>query len=453
MKDLPVEKGKSIEDDYEDLTDSDDLLDDNGNSTQHDLKVELPTSTRLNKRKKLTAQLNTRKRFWTVKLRGKLAVSKRSQYSSESKLGPSKPSDGAACICTSLKSLHSIGSGDRDFNVQEIRRLSLNSEESHLDTEAGNAVSAQELESVRQRTNNRFNQPLPYIPNFNTLYPINDIDEQRIAQRRFEMEHGIVERDNDVWVLGSQQEDTDPEPTADTEGIGQYPSYGAMGLLSPEACPGPSTERPLRPTSASGSTTSSCISLSCVDPAPWVRNVQRPRGVHTQVDYKHHLVPDMEGIVSSSFYWGVMDRYQAEKLIENKPEGTFLLRDSAQDEFLFSVSFRRYGRSLHARIEQWNHRFSFDSRDPGVFAASTVRGLIEHYKDPSCCMFFEPMLTLPMHRNFPFSLQHISRAVISSRVSYDGINRLPLPARLKEYLQFYHYKQKVRVRRFDNVVS
>lgn len=52
-----------------------------------------------------------------------------------------------------------------------------------------------------------------------------------------------------------------------------------------------------------------------------------------------------------------MDRYEAERLLENKPEGTFLLRDSAQEEFLFSVSFRKYGRSLHARIEQFNHKF------------------------------------------------------------------------------------------------
>lgn len=60
--------------------------------------------------------------------------------------------------------------------------------------------------------------------------------------------------------------------------------------------------------------------------------------------------------------------------------GTFLLRDSAQEEYLFSVSFRKYGRSLHARIEQFNHRFSFDSHDPGVYSSSTVTGLLEHYK-------------------------------------------------------------------------
>ena len=53
-----------------------------------------------------------------------------------------------------------------------------------------------------------------------------------------------------------------------------------------------------------------------------------------------------------------------------------LLSVSLQDDFIFSVSFRRYGRSLHARVEQWNHQFSFDAHDSGVFKNSTVTGLI-----------------------------------------------------------------------------
>ncbi|KAG8193657.1 hypothetical protein JTE90_024020 [Oedothorax gibbosus] len=145
-----------------------------------------------------------------------------------------------------------------------------------------------------------------------------------------------------------------------------------------------------------------------------------------------------------------MDRYKAEKQLDKKPEGTFLLRDSAQEEFLFSVSFRRYSRTLHARIEQLNHKFSFDSHDPNVFTSSTVCGLVEHYKNPICCMFFEPMLTIPVHRTFPFDLQHLCRAVISDCISYDGINELRLPKKIKSYLKEYHYKQRVRVRHLES---
>lgn len=170
---------------------------------------------------------------------------------------------------------------------------------------------------------------------------------------------------------------------------------------------------------------------------------------HTQVDYIHCLVPDLLQITNLPCYWGVMDRYEAEALLEGKPEGTFLLRDSAQEDYLFSVSFRRYGRSLHARIEQWNHNFSFDVHDPSVFHAPTVTGLLEHYKDPNACMFFEPLLSSPNGRTFPFSLQHLCRAVVASCTTYDGMERLPIPSALKAYLKEYHYKQKVRVRRLD----
>jgi len=173
------------------------------------------------------------------------------------------------------------------------------------------------------------------------------------------------------------------------------------------------------------------------------------RPAHTQVDYLHCLVPDLLDITRCSFYWGKMDRYEVERLLENRPDGTFLLRDSAQEEYLFSVSFRRYNRSLHARIEQWNHRFSFDSHDPGVYSSKTILGLIDHYKNPELCMFFEPTLTLPLHRNFPFTLQHMARAVICSHLTYDGVNALTLPKTLKLYLKEYHYKQRIRVRRLD----
>ncbi|XP_054743208.1 uncharacterized protein LOC129247873 [Anastrepha obliqua] len=174
--------------------------------------------------------------------------------------------------------------------------------------------------------------------------------------------------------------------------------------------------------------------------------------VHSQVDFVHYLVPDLERIFNSSFYWGKMDRYEAERLLEGKPEGTFLLRDSAQEEYLFSVTFRKYGRSLHARIEQSGHKFSFDCHDPAVFSTSTVTGLLEHYKDPGSVMFFEPMLTVPFHRGTVFSLQQLARAAIVSHNTYDGIAKLELPARLKAYLKEYHYKQKLRVKLLDETL-
>jgi len=176
-------------------------------------------------------------------------------------------------------------------------------------------------------------------------------------------------------------------------------------------------------------------------------NITRP---HTQVDYYHHLVPHLSEITNSSFYWGKMDRYQAEALLEDKPEGSFLLRDSAQDEYLFSVSFRRYGRSLHARIEEQNHEFSFDCHDPGVYMNRNIPKLLNHYKDPASCMFFEPMLCHPVNRKQPFSLQSLSRAVICDKLTnYSDVDTLELPKSLKVFLKEYHYRHRLRVHRYD----
>ncbi|XP_011642867.1 uncharacterized protein LOC105430837 isoform X2 [Pogonomyrmex barbatus] len=251
-------------------------------------------------------------------------------------------------------------------------------------------------------------------------FPMEDCDERARMQRAREMEEGV-------------------EPPPDYR-----PNYPAGIQVHPNGITVDSLAALFQ--AHAGIQAAALTALSQID-FTLIPNIERP--AHTQVDYVHCLVPDLRSITACSFYWGKMDRYEAERLLEGKQEGTFLLRDSAQEEFLFSVSFRKYGRSLHARIEQWNHKFSFDSHDPGVYASETVCGLIEHYKDPSCCMFFEPMLTIPLHRNFTFPLQHLCRAVITTRTTYDGINKLQLPKTLKSYLKEYHYKQRVRVRRLD----
>ncbi|GAB0090689.1 bromodomain-containing protein DDB_G0270170 [Sergentomyia squamirostris] len=275
-------------------------------------------------------------------------------------------------------------------------------------------------------------------------YPTEDCDEQARLQREREIEEGVEA------PPGFRPTEAATPPTA------------APAVIPPTAPPsmvhwspiGSTTIQSLLQANSRGATAPAAPSLYTLDDIHQHHQLAllqqpAPQRIHSQVDYIHCLVPDLQKITACSFYWGKMDRYQAEKLLDGKPEGTFLLRDSAQEDFLFSVSFRKYGRSLHARIEQFNHTFSFDSHDPGVFTANTVTGLLEHYKDPLCVMFFEPMLTLPLNRNFCFSLQQLCRAAIVSRITYDNISELCLPSSLKSYLKEYHYKQKVRVKRFD----
>uniref|UniRef100_A0A3Q4AZX1 Uncharacterized protein n=1 Tax=Mola mola TaxID=94237 RepID=A0A3Q4AZX1_MOLML len=281
---------------------------------------------------------------------------------------------------------------------------------------------------------------------FDTAHPSPEDEEERLRERRrLSIEEGV-----------------DPPPNAQIHTLEASVPGSSLYKLGPKMAPGmgeASGESRLLGAEASAQdcdseedATTLCLQarrpkqrhasgdghLSRQQPGPWK--------VHTQIDYIHCLVPDLLQITALPCYWGVMDRYEAEALLDGRPEGTFLLRDSAQEDYLFSVSFRRYNRSLHARIEQWNHNFSFDAHDPCVFHSSTVTGLLEHYKDPSACMFFEPLLTAPLHRTFPFGLQHLARAAICRWTTYDGIGSLPLPPALQVFLKEYHYKQKVRVR-------
>lgn len=322
-----------------------------------------------------------------------------------------------SCVCTSYKKtdLYNPSAADED-DMSLVPLLQQDDDEEDDDdeddynesgeySEFGNAVNNDAATSTGE--NNA--EPVIDLSKFNPDdYPIEDCDERARLERAREIAEGV-------------------EPP---------PGFNANHRIE-LVCP---TDLSIDNLTALFRSALSLSTLSQID---------TPRPVHTQIDYIHCLVPDLLQITSCSFYWGKIDRYEAERLLDNKPEGTFLLRDSAQEEYLFSVSFRKYGRSLHARIEQWNHRFSFDSHDPGVFASSTVCGLIEHYKDPTCCMFFEPMLTIPLHRSYPFCLQHLCRAVICNHVTYDSINVLKLPKALKSYLKEYHYKQRVRVRKFE----
>lgn len=160
--------------------------------------------------------------------------------------------------------------------------------------------------------------------------------------------------------------------------------------------------------------------------------------------YILYLDPDLLEITNCPYYWGKIDMKEAERLLENLPLGTFLLRDSMHEDFLYSVSYRYYGSTYHSRIEQWNRRFSFNSKDIDVFDSSTVCGLIDYYKDFRHCTFFEPMLTAPLLRNFTFSLQQISRAVVCNKITYDDVDQLKLPIKMKSFLKEYHYKQHVK---------
>ena len=169
----------------------------------------------------------------------------------------------------------------------------------------------------------------------------------------------------------------------------------------------------------------------------------------TRTPHANTLVRDQRDIMNLCYYWRNIDRSKADAILANRPDGTFLLRDSGHEDFLYSVSYRRNRVTLHVRIEQRKHKFKlFDygtyyHQDESVSSCSynTISELLGHYKDPS--MWFEPVLTVHLPRTNPPSLKELARSVICTHTTYDSIDILILPHAIQRYLKEYHYKQRV----------
>src|SRR6218665_2873269 len=53
-----------------------------------------------------------------------------------------------------------------------------------------------------------------------------------------------------------------------------------------------------------------------------------------------------------SWYWGTLSFEAAETELMDRPDGAFLVRDSSDDRYILSVSFRSLGTTHHVRIER-----------------------------------------------------------------------------------------------------
>ena len=53
------------------------------------------------------------------------------------------------------------------------------------------------------------------------------------------------------------------------------------------------------------------------------------------------------------WYWGAMSFDEAEAMLANRRDGTFLVRDSSDERYILSLSFRSLGGTHHTRIEHY----------------------------------------------------------------------------------------------------
>lgn len=159
------------------------------------------------------------------------------------------------------------------------------------------------------------------------------------------------------------------------------------------------------------------------------------------------LTRSLETLSHYSWYWGPINRYEAEDRLKGKPDGSFLVRDSSNEFHLYSVSFRSRGRTCHTRIKYEDGRFGFLT-PTGLMGTKTVVGLIKRsirisQKGVLCFSNSPAFLDTPHPIRFMTpvsrfedlpSLQHLCRFVIRQNSRCDKLHELPLPPKLINYL-------------------
>ena len=159
------------------------------------------------------------------------------------------------------------------------------------------------------------------------------------------------------------------------------------------------------------------------------------------------LTQELFRLSKFGWYWGPITRREAERKLAGQPDGAFLVRDSSDERYLLSLSFRSYGRTLHTRIEHCNGKFIFDAQ-PDTEGYPSIVDLIENsMNDPQTgiCSYsrhgspsppiYPVRLTKPVSRFTQVrSLQYMCRFVIRQYTRYDHIQQLPLPNSIKGWI-------------------
>ncbi|KAL5971928.1 Suppressor of cytokine signaling 7 [Taenia solium] len=191
-----------------------------------------------------------------------------------------------------------------------------------------------------------------------------------------------------------------------------------------------------------------------------------------QTDQRRIFLQNINQLKRTGWYWGPLTIEEAELLLKDRPNGSFLVRDSGHELYILSVSFRAENRTYHTRIEHTGGKFGFavqgdaDTTSPSIaqfinhVIAESERGRTRFFLRQSALTtsanqqggggtadqsedenhHVEARLLYPVSRFLVVhSLAHLCRFEILLKVRKDHIDLLPLPDRLKKYLHERQY--------------
>lgn len=174
---------------------------------------------------------------------------------------------------------------------------------------------------------------------------------------------------------------------------------------------------------------------------------------------------------ASGWYYEGLSWQESAATLDQSAPGTFLVRDSSDPSFLFSLSVQTARGPTSVRLHYLNGQFRLDAEEhlaPYIPMFDCVLRLVEHYValgrrkqqqqgeaasgsdkerhvwvDLRGHMYSPILLTRPKRRSVP-SLQHLSRVAINQRLQPRrevAIPALNLPPAIEAYLRDYPYTQ------------
>lgn len=177
----------------------------------------------------------------------------------------------------------------------------------------------------------------------------------------------------------------------------------------------------------------------------------------SKLKFNHHFVNGLNDLCKCGWYWGPLSSKEAEVKLHGKEDGTFLVRDSNDNRYLLSLSFRSEGRTLHTRIEFCKGKFSFYSA-PFISSGchesivELIEDCVQKSKEKVFCYSkgrghngaaFPVRLMKPLSRfEHICTLQHLCRFVIRQHFTLENIGDMPLPGMMKKYLGKNHFDAK-----------
>lgn len=179
-------------------------------------------------------------------------------------------------------------------------------------------------------------------------------------------------------------------------------------------------------------------------------------GSDTQVDLSR-VREAIRTLRISGYYYEGLSWEEAGRLLRGCPVGTFLVRDSSDNRFLFALSVQTERGPTSVRIHYRRGQFRLDceaSLSSCMPWFSCVVSLVEHYVQLSrtakgqMCVWLDGhgrrdlpiVLTRPLYRE-PSSLQHLCRIAYNRSAKTPAVPACrtlePLPSALKDYLREY----------------